>query len=101
MSNEKEFAAHLLEQGIVSCFIHERSACMNPKTTGIYTCGVAHKTAEIRSQIIGLMRNRTGKGGQPEVPIMNFNSYFYLKKYQVRTFLRTLWKMALSTNFCS
>jgi hypothetical protein len=73
MNNRNAFAAHLQEQGVGSCSIYERSACLNSKTTEIYTCGVAHKTAKSSGPIIGLMKNRTEKN-QPQVPKQNFCS---------------------------
>jgi hypothetical protein len=74
MNNDKTLTAHLQEQGSVSCCSHERSACLNFKTTEIYTCGVTHKTTEIRGPIIGMMKNRTGKKEQPQAPKTNFYS---------------------------
>jgi hypothetical protein len=52
MNNETAFAAHLQEQGVGFCSIHERSSCLYSKTTEIYTHEVAHKIVEMYSQII-------------------------------------------------
>jgi len=71
MNNEKAFSAYLQEKGIASGFIHKRFDSLNPKTMGIYTRVVAHKTTEIRSPIVGLLQNRIGKEEQPEVPKTN------------------------------
>ena len=50
------FATHLLEQGVSLRYIQELLGHSSPKTTEIYTHVAAHKIAQIRSPIAGMLR---------------------------------------------